>query len=43
MKEINFLPEYVSELYGKKIVAFGTGKVGRVAIPYLVRDPKIEV
>lgn len=43
MKEINFLPEYVSELYGKKIVAFGTGKVGRVAIPYLVRDPKIDL
>lgn len=43
MRQINFLPEYVSEFYGKDIIAFGTGKVGRVAIPYICRDSKINI
>lgn len=33
----------MSELYGKDIIAFGTGEIGRRIIPYLIQDPNIKL
>lgn len=36
-------PRLLKDLYGKDIIAFGTGKVGKAVIPYLARDPAIRL
>jgi len=33
----------LSELYGKDLVVFGTGRAGKVVIPYLAQDPAIQL
>ena len=41
MNEIN--PELLSELYGKDLIAYGTGGTGNVVIPYLAQHKKIRL
>lgn len=36
-------PELLKGLYGKDLIAFGTGKVGKTVIPYLAQDPSIRL
>ena len=36
-------PQILSELYGKDLIAFGTGDIGRRIIPYLAQDPDIKL
>lgn len=36
-------PELLKDLYGKKLIAFGTGKVGKAVIPYLAQNPAIQL
>jgi len=43
MESIKIKSELVSELYEKELIAFGTGKVGRVVMAYLEADPKINL
>lgn len=35
--------DFLSDLYGKSLIAYGTGNVGKVVIPYLVRNPNIDL
>lgn len=36
-------PDFLSGLYGKDLIAYGTGNAGRAVIPYLQRDPSIKL
>lgn len=36
-------PGLLKDLYGKDMIAFGTGKIGKAVIPYLARDPAIQL
>jgi len=35
--------EFPQNLYGKDIIAYGTGKVGKIMIPYLAQNPNIRL
>lgn len=35
--------ELLEELYGKDLIAFGTGKIGKLVIPYLAQDPRVRL
>ena len=43
MSMIRMNPQIISDLYGKDVVAFGTGEIGRRIIPYLAQDPNIKL
>lgn len=34
-------PRFIKEFYGKDLIAYGTGDIARLVIPYLVREPGI--
>lgn len=36
-------PEIFSDLYGKDLIAYGTGNIAKRVIPYLVQDPNIKL
>ena len=36
-------PNLIADLVGKDLIAFGTGGLGKIAIPYLAQEPDIKV
>lgn len=40
---IRLNPEVFSDLYGKDLIAYGTGNIAKRVIPYLVQDPNIRL
>jgi len=36
-------PRMISEFFGKELIAFGTGGLGKLMIPYLVKEPDVKL